>query len=129
MTAVVVAAMVLVMILGSVMVGLVLVVLNATRDVQLDSPDDLDDWRRTTAEVVSIWGRRDQTFVRVRYRVGGSVIENDVPCSLSGATLRAGHRVLIRYHPMHPARVVLDLAGPGEPPGPPRSGASRSRNS
>ncbi len=101
-------AIAVLLILGSVAGGLYVATQGRGGNESHDSPEESANWRRTTAEVISVWGPRDRGFVLVRYQVGGSVIENDAPIPAGGATLRAGERVCIRYHPMHPARFVLD---------------------
>lgn len=101
-------ALAMLVVLGPVAGGLYVAAHGRGRQKSHDSPDEFHNWRRTTAEVVSVWGPRNRGFVLVRYRVGASLIENDAPCSTEGAALRAGQPVAIRYHPMHPARFVLD---------------------
>ena len=99
-------------VLGPVVGVLLLAVYVRARHDHHDVPEDIESWRRTTAEVLSVWGPRGRAFVKVRYRVGASLIENDAPCP-SGTTFKAGQRIPVRYHPMHPARVVLDDEGAG----------------
>lgn len=78
------------------------------------SPDEV--WRRTTAEVVPSGLRtRDRRFLRVRYTVGTSLIENDVLYALGGAVPPAGELVFVRYDVMAPARVILDAGRPRSP--------------
>lgn len=102
---------------------LLLAVFGRGRNDLRDPLDEPENWCRTTAEVRSVWGPRNRMFVLVRYRVGASlIVENDVPHPLGGATLRVGQRVSIRYHPMHPAQVVLHAGGPGDIPHSPGSG-------
>jgi hypothetical protein len=80
-----------------------------------DGPDqdiEFATWRRVDAEVISTLRACNRTFLRVRFSVGTSLIQNDVQYPLPGAVPHAGQRVLIRYDPAAPARMVFDLHRP-----------------
>ncbi|MGW6281243.1 hypothetical protein [Kribbella sp. NPDC055071] len=72
--------------------------------------DEHADWRRADAEVISILRVADRTFLRVRFSVGTSLVQNDVLYPLPDVVLHVGLRVPIRYDPAAPARVVFDLS-------------------
>ena len=65
------------------------------------------DWRRVNAEVVSVLRAGDRVFLRVRFTVGTSLIQNDVRYDVPGPLPHAGQRVLIKYDPTAPARLVV----------------------
>lgn len=88
----------------------VLVVLGrrAASDYDQDATPESADWRRTVAEVISVLRTRDHTFVLVRYRVGTSLIHNDLVYSLTGPVPHAGQRLRIKYDPWAPAHIAID---------------------
>lgn len=106
----------LLLILGSVIGTLFLATFGGSRDDRRSPVDESENWHRTTAEVLGMLRTQDRMFLLVRYRVGNSLIENDVECPLGGARPRAGQRVSIRYDPMSPARAVLDAGRPSDAP-------------
>jgi hypothetical protein len=64
------------------------------------------NWRRVNAEVVSVLRVDNRIFLRVRFTVGTSLIQNDVRYDVPGRPLPlAGDRVPIMYDPTSPARL------------------------
>jgi hypothetical protein len=94
----------------AVAMGLLVVVSRFGRRDDASDPDiEFSSWRWADAEVISILRASDRTFLRVRFSVGTSLIQNDVRYPLPGAVPHAGQRVPIRYDPAAPARMVFDL--------------------
>jgi hypothetical protein len=79
------------------------------RDDGSDPAVEHADWRRVDAEVISMLRVGDRTFLRVRFSVGSSLVQNDVLYPLAGAAPHAGRRVPVRYDPAAPMRVAFDL--------------------
>lgn len=65
------------------------------------------NWRRVNAEVVSVLRAGDRVFLRVRFTVGTSLIQNDVRYDVPGPLPLTGQRVPIKYDPAAPARLVV----------------------
>jgi hypothetical protein len=62
-----------------------------------------ENWRRVNAEVISVLRAGDRVFLRVRFTVGTSLIQNDVRYDVPGRLPLAGERVPIKYDPAFPA--------------------------
>jgi hypothetical protein len=95
-----------------VLAGVIATVCLRALDRRTDASDpavEHADWRRVDAEVISMLGVGDRTFLRVRFAVGTSLVQNDVLYPLAGAVPHVGRRVPIRYDPAAPARVAFDL--------------------
>jgi hypothetical protein len=94
----------------AVAMGLLVVVSRCgRRDDASDPGIEFATWRRVDAEVISTLRAGNRAFLRVRFSVGTSLIQNDVQYPLPGAAPHAGQRVPIRYDPAAPARMMFDL--------------------
>jgi len=86
----------------------VLVLVSVQGGVGQGQEPETETWRRVNAEVVSVLRTSTCTFLRVRYVVGTSLIQIDLPYPPSGAVPPVGRRIPIRCDPMAPARAVFD---------------------
>jgi hypothetical protein len=78
-----------------------------------------ENWRRVNAEVVSVLRVGNRIFLRVRFTVGTSLIQNDVRYDVPGPLPLAGDRIPIKYDPTSPARLMVAATAQPTPQPPP----------
>lgn len=74
-----------------------------------------DSWPVVEGDVVSVLKVGGRNFLMVDYRVGSDHLRNDVMNPTAGLAPNVGQRVLVRYDPAAPARVVLEPGAATEP--------------
>jgi hypothetical protein len=96
------------MILAAVAAGVgLLIMVSWFSRLEEDLYVEYAEWRRVNAEVVSVLRAGDRVFLRVRFTLGTSLIQNDVRYDGPGPLPLAGERVSIKYDPTAPARLVV----------------------
>jgi hypothetical protein len=104
------------MILASVAAGVGLLIMVSWFGRLEEAPYvECANWRRVDAEVVSVLRAGHRVFLRVRFTVGTSLIQNDVRYDVPGPLPHTGERVSIMYDPTSPARLVVAPSPTAQP--------------